>query len=136
MNQIHQRIEVDSVDFKVPYSGYLWYSNASAPRMLENEQVSKENFTSLPFVIEAMLLSADRQSSISIKNVDAKYYVYRTDLAQLSPEQLTPVTYLSHRTPGFTRYQMIEYWEEQPSHGVEGFPSLQPVWTAFYGLIS
>lgn len=112
------------------YQGYYWYSDQTKPEVVLNEKISSDIFTDLPFIIEGNLYAPAQKISIQIKNIDGEYKIFKADLNNVAEE---PQAYFAHDIDGFTKYQMIEAWEEaQLGAGVK---TLRPAWSAFAGFI-
>lgn len=129
-----KKITINEIDFSVPYEGYYWLSNEEKPRIV-NSLIPKGIFKALPFVIEAHFLN-DAKESISVKNIDGIYLVFKTSLKNLPEDQITTYEYLTHKLPSIEKIKTIQYWEESDGDLLlENMKTLIPTWTAFAGFI-
>ena len=115
---------------KSKYQGYLWYSNAKEPQIIENKDFELEiEDTENPFIIEGQLY--DGTKSISIKYVDGKYVVKTYMVSELKGEVQQQVFYsnrMQHKQLLFS-----QYWREEPDALCEGMNVLQPKELVFVG---
>ncbi len=129
-----QRIDIDSINFHLNYQGYYWYSNKPKPQLVE--KISKEIFTTLPFIVEGNLYCAEKNISISIKNIDGEYHIYQADLNGLAKDQKTVQEYIAHDLEGVKKIKMLHYWEEsEPDELLANMTTLIPSWQAFAGFV-
>ena len=90
------------------YEGYLWQSDQSKPRIIEEGEPLSLTLTDgeNPFVVEGLLWNPEENTSIQIRYVDGNYFVTTYEVKQ---EELdgsattTPVTNLPHH---HDRYHM------------------------------
>lgn len=124
------------------YEGYYWYSDESAPELLLGQKIDTSIFTLLPFVIEANFYNEAQKISIQVKNIDGQYYFYQYDLKGI--KDFEEKTYLVNgflQSRNFSRYRMIEAWEEvsdapintKGEKALAGMSTLQIAWSAFAG---
>lgn len=129
-----QRIDIDDINFDLNYEGYYWYSNKSKPEIAE--RISKEIFTKLPFIVEGNFYCAEREISISIKNIDGEYRVYQASLNGLPIKQKSVQDYIAHDLKGIKKIKIVQFWEESgPDELLENMTTLVPSWQAFAGFI-
>ena len=129
-----KRINVEDIDFSLSYEGYLWYSDAAKPEQKTN--ISKEDFKTIPFIVEGNLYSKEKEISISISFRDGEYFIYSAELKGLNDDQLTRQEYVAHDLNGIKKIKMIQYWEESnPDELLAGMRTLLPAWRAFTGFI-
>ena len=97
------------------YEGYLWQSDQSKPRIIEEGEPLSLILTDgeNPFVVEGLLWNPEENTSIQIRYVDGNYFVTTYEVKQ---EELdgsattTPVTYLPHRLPGVKALKFLRQW--------------------------
>ena len=66
-----KKIEIEEIDFSKSYTGYLWYSDETSPKIFISELLSESAFTPLPFIVEGYLFSpVDGGVCLNIKNID------------------------------------------------------------------
>ena len=129
-----KKINLEQFPFELAFEGYCWYSNASKPRVFNNEILTKELFTSLPFIVEGNLYSEETGISINIKNIDGDYLITQ---AQIKDLDLESKEYLAHRLEGVGKIKLVHHWEEEePDDLLEGMTTLVPVWMAFKGFVN
>lgn len=115
---------------KSKYQGYLWYSNAKEPQVLDNEEFELEiSDDKNPFIIEGQLY--DGEKSISIKYVDGKYIqkVYKMSEMKGSIQEQT---FYSNRMKD-KQLVFVQYWREESDELCEGMKVLQPKELVFVG---
>ena len=121
---------------KIPdlnYEGYLWYSNDPKPEIINSEKpFEKSMLKELPFVIEGNLWADDKKVSISIKNIDGEYRIFKYDLTGVDIETNTQ-TYLAHDLGEVTEFTLFQHWAEEKDPLCAGMKTLVPAWTAFTG---
>jgi CRISPR type III-associated protein (TIGR04423 family) len=136
-----KKIEISDIDYDLEYEGYLWYSNEQAPIYINKERkVESTDFKAFPFIIEGNLIDKNGDISISIKNVDGKYLVYRVDFQKINQDQLENVEFIAQKNNwGIEKIKIAVYWKEtaiEPDNeNLKDIVSLEPKWTAFRGFI-
>ena len=126
-----KKINLQQFPFELAFEGYCWYSNASKPRVFNNEILTKDLFTLLPFIVEGNLYSEEKGISINIKNIDGDYLITQAQIKTLEPKE-----YLAHRLDGVGKIKLVHHWEEAPDDLLEGMTTLVPVWMAFKGFVN
>ncbi len=119
------------------YEGYLWYSNKTEPKILNEEEFELEiSDNENPFVIEGQLFDADRMLSISIKYVDGKYICnsYNVDSIDFNRSNVEKKEFHSNRMNGY-KLQFLQYWTEKEDDLCEGMKVLRPTKSVFVGFI-
>lgn len=119
------------------YEGYLWYSNQTEPKILNEEEFELEiSDNKNPFVIEGQLFDADRMLSISIKYVDGEYICnsYNVDSLDFNRSNVEKKEFHSNRMKGY-KLQFLQYWMEQEDDLCEGMKVLLPTKSVFVGFI-
>ena len=111
-------------------TGYIWMSDASSPRVYQNESVDLffetiEN----PFVIEGNV--TDGIVSYSIRFVDGHYIVRQYDLHK--DAEYSEQVYLPHRMPNVKGLRFRRYWRAEEDIMCEGMKVLQPKELVFVG---
>lgn len=117
----------------IPYTGYYWESDASAPKLLYEERFPKEVFINRPnpFCVEALLYSKEKGISIHIQHTGS-YQVHGYDLANLPPETLDK-TYLPHKLENVQAVHFKQVWEEKPIEENCDMMTLKPTALIFCG---
>lgn len=114
------------------YEGYLWYSNATEPKILEGQQFSPDQLTKLPFVVEGMLYAEKEKVSIRIVNIDGAYRIAKMTLEYIPKEYIT--TYFAKEQFGKNwKIQMYQHWVEKEDAINDNRLVLCPTWSAFVG---
>lgn len=119
------------------YEGYLWYSNKTEPKILNEEEFELEiSDNENPFVIEGQLFDADRMLSISIKYVDGEYICnsYNVDSLDFNRTNVEKKEFHSNRMNGY-KLQFLQYWIEKEDALCEGMKVLCPTKSVFVGFI-
>lgn len=115
---------------KSKYQGYLWFSNAKEPHVINNEDLEIEKSEAEnPFIIEGQLF--DGKKSISIKYVDGKY-IYKTYMLAELKDEFQEQLFFAHRM-GDKQLKFRQYWREVPDDCCEGMEVLQPAELVFVG---
>lgn len=120
------------------YEGYLWQSDQSKPKMIEEGESLSLTLTDgeNPFVVEGLLWNREENTSIQIRYVDGIYFV---TTYKVKPEALAgsitiaPVSYLPHRLPGVKALKFLRQWEEVKDELCENMPTLQLKANIFVG---
>lgn len=132
-----EKITIQDIDFSLNYEGYYWYSNRKKPVLVENEPITADIFTPMPFIVEGNLYCKNTNTSIAIKNIDGEYYIHRVNLSDFSLAQCHKQQYIAHDLPNITHIEMCEYWAESASEPLlAGMTTLVPAWSAFVGFTS
>ncbi len=131
-----KKIEISEIDYSLPYDGYYWYSNKQKPEIIKGKTLTKEIFTSLPFIIEGNFYNDSKGLSISIAHIDGIYIVQQANIKALPENQITEQDYIAHDLEGVSKIKMLQYWEEgQPDELLADMTTLIPAWQAFKGFI-
>ncbi|MCF0185829.1 MAG: TIGR04423 family type III CRISPR-associated protein [Bacteroidaceae bacterium] len=116
---------------KSKYQGYLWYSNATKPQVIYNEEFELDiPGTQNPFIVEGQL--CDGEKSISIKFVDGKYLVKTYTLADYS--NITAEEYIPNRMDNVEKLLFKRAWKQEKDELCEGWNVLHPAEFVFVGL--
>ena len=85
---------------QISYEGYIWKSDESKPKILNNGTYDFTKIGINPFIVEGFLYSKDENFSISIRQIDGKYYITKIDLKDLNfdSDNLVEHKYLSDAT--------------------------------------
>lgn len=120
---------------RCPFEGYLWYSDALAPVMLNEQPVEAEQFTRMPFVTEGMLYTKEEKVSIMIRFVNGEYIFTVVDLSTITPGwKLQTRSYLANsKLEKGLKIRMTHGWEAIPAAACSDFPEFRLQWTAFSG---
>lgn len=117
------------------YEGYLWYSDKSKPEIINSEKpFEKSMLKVLPFVIESNLWAEKEKISISIKNIDGEYQIFKYHLNDVNIKTNSQ-TYLAHDLGEVIEFTLFQHWTEEEDPLCEGMKTLVPSWTAFTGFI-
>lgn len=115
---------------KSKYRGYLWYSNAKEPQILDNEEFELEiSDDKNPFIIEGQLY--DGEKSISIKYVDGEYIQKIYKMSEMKGS-IQEQTFYSNRMKD-KQLVFVQYWREESDELCEGMKVLQPKELVFVG---
>ena len=121
---------------KAFYQGYIWYSDATDPKVLDNEEFAAElDEQKNPFIIEGQLWNENEHESISIKYADGKYYVDKKTITaeDINTHKGDIETYIAHRMPGVAGLKFLRHWEANPDSQCNSFEVLEPAGLAFIG---
>ena len=127
------------------YEGYLWYSNAQSPQVIDKEEFEltiDDNHN--PFIVEGQLCDVHNRHSISIKFVDGQYIIKEYDFTEddfSNPEievktflsnRMEVKTFLSNRMEG-KKLQFLQYWRAEKDPLCEHMEVLQSAELVFVG---
>lgn len=117
------------------YEGYLWYSNAQSPQVInkkEFELTIDDNHN--PFIVEGQLCDVHNRHSISIKFVDGQYIIMEYDFTEddFSNPEREVKTFLSNRM-GDKKLQFLQYWKAEKDPLCEHMEVLQSAELVFVG---
>lgn len=115
----------------ITWEGYYWYSSESKPMLIENEKISKELFTAMPFVVEANFYNRELAQSVQVKNIDGIYVVSLIDLKDFNGEERT---YMGHDIG--SNFIIVEGVQTEQDPLLENMDVKVPVWHAFKGFVS
>ena len=138
MNEKKTTIAVSSIP-SGNYDGYIWYSNATEPKvLLANVRFEGLGLTTgeNPFVIEAQLYAQSENKSYSIKFADGKYIALCYDLKALKDLEgvdVTPHRFLPNRMKEVEYLHFKEYWHPVSDPNCNGIDVLQPREFVFTG---
>lgn len=121
---------------KASYQGYIWYSDATDPIVLDHEEFAAElDEQKNPFIIEGQLWNETGHESIGIKYADGKYYVDRKTITaeDINKNKGDIETYIAHRMSGVAGLKFLRCWEANPDDQCNGFEVLVPAGWAFIG---
>lgn len=115
------------------YEGYLWQSDQSKPRIIEEGAPLSLTLTDgeNPFIVEGLLWNREENTSIQIRYVDGKYFIATYEVKQ--EELAGSVPYLPHRLPGVKALKFLRQWEEVKDELCENMPTLQLKANIFVG---
>ena len=113
------------------YEGYLWFSNASQPEIIDGAFDYKK-LSLLPFVVEGMLYSKEKGTSIRIVNIDGQYQIAKMDIPVMN-ENFTKEYFAKKHFGNNQRILMYEHWQEKTDPLNDNRLVLQPAWSAFIG---
>lgn len=116
---------------KSKYTGYLWYSDKTTPKVFNDEEFGLEIEDSKnPFIIEGQL--CDGNQSISIKHVDGKYIVNTYNLSDYA--DIEAEAYVPNRMEKVERLLFKRSWKAEKDNLCCGMEVLQPKELVFVGL--
>lgn len=116
---------------KSKYTGYLWYSDQTTPKVFNDEEFELEiEDTKNPFIIEGQL--CDGNQSISIKYVDGKYIVNTYNLSDYA--NIEAEAYVPNRMEKVERLLFKRSWRAEKDNLCCGMEVLQPKELVFVGL--
>jgi CRISPR type III-associated protein (TIGR04423 family) len=117
----------------LPYEGYLWYSDQPEPKILEQESISREALSTLPFVVEGWLYNADANISIRISNIDGQYHVAKMDVTGIEITKAVEYHVNKDKFGSKMSMKIYQHHELRPDPINEGWNVLQQTWFAFVG---
>jgi len=142
---------------KIPahkYDGYLWYSNEDRPRIIEEGQYierkgeDEEVFSGKifspsdvesaihPFIVEGALFAKDEKISITIRCLDAKYYINQFDLNKHSADVTRSIEHVWHVAKDKRRKAIMEeIWLLKKDDLCEKMQTFYPAFWVFKGFI-
>ncbi len=116
---------------KSKYTGYLWYSNETKPRVLNNEEFELViEDTKNPFIVEGQLCNGCK--SISIKYVDGKYIVKPYTLSEYKDADVEE--YVPNRMDKVEKLLFKRAWKAESDELCCDMKVLQPKELVFVGL--
>jgi CRISPR type III-associated protein (TIGR04423 family) len=119
----------------INYEGYLWYSDKTKPEIINSKKrFGKSMMKELPFVIEGNLWAEIEKISISIKNIDGEYQIFKYDLNSVNIETNSQ-KYRAHDLGEVKEFTLYQHWVGEEDLLCEGMKTLVPSWTAFTGFI-
>lgn len=127
------------------YEGYLWFSDADAPVVLDGEELAvdfdqvltiKGRDYDLPskrvFIAEAQLFDKDNSISYSVKYVDGQHLVKRYEVDRCKETDLK-----QYYGNGMKKWlQFLQYWELQHDSFCCGMETWVPKGLVFVGFIN
>lgn len=115
------------------YQGYVWLSNATKPKFLNNEEYSFASIDENPFIVEALLFCETENVTVEIKHTD-KYIISEYNLTEMGENAETvEKKYLPHRLDKVEKLKFNQFWEAKEDNLCEGMKSLQLKATVFTG---
>ncbi len=116
------------------YEGYLWYSNAQSPQVIDKEFDLTIDDNHNPFIVEGQLCDVHNRHSISIKFVDGQYIIKEYDFTEddFSNPEIEVKTFLSNRMGG-KKLQFLQYWRAEKDPLCEHMEVLQSAELVFVG---
>lgn len=112
------------------FTGWLWYSDKTKPKSLENEKISAADFTDLPFIVEGMLWCEAERVSLRITCVDGEYCITQM---QIPSGAKTKSYYADKNLIGGQKIKMYQHFEALPDALFPDMKVLTPTWSAFVG---
>ncbi len=96
------------------YEGYVWLSDAANPIVLNNEKYAFDKVEINPFIIEALLYNAERNTSIHIQHTgDYQIAEYNLTAIKNTAAVLEDKEYLPHRLDGVKNLKFKQVWTEE-----------------------
>ena len=143
----NNKLKITEIDPSQNYEGYLWWSDQTTPKVLNNEPITELPKGNNPFIIEGQLYDGYNQKSYSIRFVDGDYMIKYFDLKELNDKVKDKIEkeYLSNRLVGVSKLRFIEFWRpvkdklcgskigQEKDKDFEGMEVLQPAETVFTG---
>ena len=122
-----EKISLVQIPQDLQFVGYYWLSDQKKPTVQKNMgNIDHKIFSDLPFVIEANFFAPKDEISISIRNIEGEYHVWKYDLKDASSEGKK---YLGKEFD----FLMVEAWEEVEDRSLEDMKTFVPAWAAFAG---
>lgn len=119
---------------KAIYEGYLWYSDAATPLVIDHEEFELEiTDESNPFVVEAHLFNRSENHSISIKYIDGHHYMgtFQVTDSDIANKRI----YLSNRMNN-RKLAFAQRWKKSEDPLCEGMETYIPGELVFIGFES
>lgn len=116
------------------YEGYVWYSNETYPKPIDNEMFHFDELPINPFVVEAMLYCKADNTSIIVKHT-GRYVITHFNLSKLPDGAVIKEKfYLPHRMgEGINKVCFQQIWLPEPDDLCNGMPVLTLKAIAFVG---
>ncbi|MGL5563621.1 MAG: TIGR04423 family type III CRISPR-associated protein [Tannerellaceae bacterium] len=129
-------METTTINTKLKYEGYIWFSDKDTPDVYDNETINIDINTLInPFIIEAHLYCKAQKQSTSIRYIDGTHIIKNYLLDELSQLEKTSLTYIPNRMPGIKELCFNQYWRTSPDPLCENMDTLQPAELVFTGFI-
>lgn len=131
------RQKIDRIPAGNQYEGYVWLSNATAPKVYVPGRPFTDDFPAndipadaIPFVVEAWLYDKGERMSYAIRYLNGSYVriAYNLELSS-GPGR----SYRAHDIPGFQDFHSIEHWVAEKDERCDNMEVLRHAWTAFAG---
>ncbi|MCH7402135.1 TIGR04423 family type III CRISPR-associated protein [Belliella kenyensis] len=132
-----KKITANDIDYNKSYSGYLWYSDESKPKIFNSDILQSSMLTTLPFILEGYLYCPDEGGvCINIKNIDGEYHIHQVNLSDTDQNQLERFSFLASapfENIGIKKFKAIQYWKAEKDELCDGMEVLKPSWIVFEG---
>ena len=131
MTILHELSEIPNLEF----TGYIWMSDKSEPKILKNQKEDFSNISKNPFIVEANLFAETEKISVNIKHIDGKYYISIIELNNI-PENAEIIEKIYLANPAVSKTEKLIFkqcWQEFVDENCENMKVLKPTWTAFTG---
>lgn len=111
---------------KIAFEGYVWKSDESSPKVLQNQVYDFQSILKNPFIIEALLYSKENNISIHIQHTGI-YQIAEYDLNALKEKEAVfeKKEYLPHRLKDVSNVNFQQVWMEEKDLLCEGMPVLK-----------
>lgn len=119
------------------YQGYLWYSDASEPDVV-NGPIASINLKKVSprFIVEGYLYDEINHKSYSVKMIDGEYRASCCQIPQKGKNadfEVEDITYLPNRVPDVGHLAFQRIWRPKDDVLCEGMPVLVPQEELFVG---
>lgn len=123
----------------VKYTGYIWMSDMTSPKILNNEFLNGNYNTINPFIIEGMLYCIETKISYYLVFDNGKTKVFKYDLntipASWQSDKNDEYEYVSSFSDTIG-LKFLKYWKPEKDPLCENMEVLVPVMYIFYGFNS
>lgn len=129
---LNQSKDMKTISITDKFQGYLWWSNAKDPEVINGTpQVLELNDANNPFIVEGQLYDTANEVSYSIKYVDGIHLwkEYKLSEGELGEEK----NYIPNRMPNIEKLTFKQYWRAELDPLCEGMEVLQPAEFVFVG---
>ena len=137
MSEMHKRLNSLNDIQKLQYIGYIWISDQSEPKLVNNEAFDFSVIKTNTFIIEANLFAENESIGVLIKHIDGNHFILEVDLSKAVdiPEyQFSDYEYIANPALNNTKkLKFKQYWNEEEDPLCEKLPVLKPAWRAFVG---
>jgi len=129
------KIDKDCFDLSSEYSGYLWQSDKTTPKVYEGEKIDEDLLQSQnPFIVEGLLYNEAGKKSYSIKYADGELLIHEFCLTDVDFAQNKEKTFYTNRMKGLS-IKFLDIWEAVKDELCLGMEVLQPKAQVFIGFV-
>lgn len=122
MDAIIKHHKLDTLP-NLKYQGYIWFSDANIPIVLQDEPYNFSVISLNPFIIEALLYNEQKEVSIHIQHTD-NYQITEYHLNHFDKAEVVDTEYLPHRLNGVEKVKFKQVWLPEPEVNCQGMEVL------------